>query len=221
MINEYNSKLTNETALRETLHKIISSSVGIHFVQSKDQIFRGSGVHIGGGLILTVQHALTPNEPSGRIIVNHEDNQWSANIIEAINGLDLLLLQIKQFNNNLQTVKVHEQVEYAFQPGEVLFYTPYYPQRRVLAGRFVGRDIEYIKEDNPELDPFPRFPQYNFVIGTQIRLAPGNSGSGVFNLQGDLVGTIRSCAQALDQNHNPIFPIALGVSSTALKEFGR
>lgn len=219
MLDEYSS-VRSEAAMREILQKIIGSSVGIQIVQSADNISRCSGVHIGNGRILTVQHALDENNNPEKIIISSGNILQTANIVGAIPGLDLLLLQSEKFEGSIQAAVVsNESDDNSFQPGKTLLYSPYFPQRRILSGPIVGRDIDCTKDTSPEFDPYSRFPQYNFVVQTMNNSVPGNSGAGMFNLCGELVGILRKGAQALDLNLQPTYPIALGVSSKALNEF--
>ena len=67
-------------AIKETIKLARQASVGIQLIQPNGEPYYCSGVNIGDGLVLTVQHALALEELPSRIITTQANNQFEASI---------------------------------------------------------------------------------------------------------------------------------------------
>lgn len=214
MSDEYSIRL-----IKETIKIARETSVGIQLVQPNGEPYFCSGVNIGDGLVLTVQHALTLEELPSRIITTQANTQFEATIIERTPGLDLLLLKINDSSFCLPKAKIN--TSHNFRHGEALCFSPSYPSKKYSIAKFVGSEMEVTDSSELANDPYSGYPQYQFVMGTVDKPLHGNSGSGIFTTQGELVGILRGGSMGLNESRQPVFPLGIGVFISAIKELRR
>lgn len=209
-----------QSKIKDKLKKIVSATVGIaKFSPELDKPCYCSGVHIGGGLVLTTSHLFDGDEEAERIVVFQEGRRWQASLEATASGIDMLVLELHNYHDELTAPVVHdEKSEYKFVMGEDLLYFTYIPKIDLGGCQYVGNAAEYFNQ-NKELIPSFLFPfnasrKYTFILSPYERTTFGNSGSGVYNKDGTMVGLIT--AGTLPECK---INMSAAISTSALREF--
>lgn len=160
--------------------KIIDRSVGIS--QSyNDSLPFASGLIVSNKEILTVFHAVTGHEKD-LVYFENSNSKYRLNLIKSEFLFDLALLRCEECNFEFNSFTYKDRSELKVGEKIYLFGTPYRLNHSYKEG--------YISHlDRTGIDPtYPKIP----FIQTYGMSDPGNSGAGVFSMEGKFIGIQRA-----------------------------
>lgn len=219
MFRDGDPRLT-EAEMKEALYIMAEATVGVELVGSAGIQSRFSGVHIGKGAIMTVHHGISEIEDNTVLTVNVKDRRLNSRTFEALleriyPGIDIALLRIPGYQFGIQTVSLAENSE--IQQGRVLTYVPYYPQRRLRPCRVLDTQVQP-EELNPQaIVDYPLLVSHLYkVLLPNYSPLPGNSGCGVFNSKGQLIGITHAGSMAKTEK-GTVSPIGYMVATEVIR----
>ncbi len=150
---------------------------------------RGSGIHVGNGIIVTARHAVERAE-GGKVVVAEEIHVLTDDLRElpakrqgANAYLDVAVYQLQGDESDWPLSEVHF-AEYDVTYGDEVF-TVGYPMGR-------GPALSFGKVGNP--NTFLSIVQSR-LVQVDLSACRGNSGGGLFNDEGHLVGLVHAIIQ--------------------------
>lgn len=190
-----------EYVYAQTAEKVIPSSVIIEAGPS-----RGSGVVVGDGLILTNDHVV--GESSTAIVTILDENgrycKYRGNVIAEPDGgryskIDLALIQIEDQDFASPAIKLGNMDSVEFGTSALMVGNP----------RNVGLLVTKALVSNPCVSvEHPKSSVFDF-IAIDAGVNSGNSGGGLYNVRGELIGIV-TLRQVSDENNNADASFGIG-----------
>lgn len=150
---------------------------------------RGTGVHLRDGYVVTARHAVERNSPSGPILPTHirlittDLHELPAQLVGDSAYLDVVVYRIAEKNRSLMPATI-PFASGAVEPGTEVF-TIGYPMGwgPTMAFGRIGNTNTFL----PTVD--------TRLLQADLSACSGNSGGGLFNMAGEIVGIIHAIIQ--------------------------
>lgn len=197
IINQLTANLDRHSRnlFKEHLEDILSAHVEvINFTK----MHYGSGIFIAPNVLLTAKHLL--EEPDDVLVVRKENTYLPAKILKKYEELDLLVLKLYAEDELFPYVKISE-----FEP--------------IVADEVYAIGNPYQFKDHVTFGLIRTYSEKGLFYHSAF-IAPGNSGGGLFNKDGDLVGI--NVAMILDKENlfmlHPVHNFGIAINIVELRE---
>jgi serine protease Do len=172
-------------------------------------VVRGTGFHLRDGYVVTARHAVERNSPSGPILPTHirlittDLHELPAQIVGESAYLDVVVYRIAEKNRSLMTAKAPFAAA-DVGPGTEVF-TIGYPMGwgPTMAFGRIGNANTFLQTVETRL------------LQADLSTCSGNSGGGLFNMAGEIVGVMHAIIQTeKDETQVHCSQMAFAVPST-------